>query len=596
MNKVQRADFVRKQLNDLGSLLEQWERYQVTARDPGEKEHSRSEINRIRQLIRDYEAELQGGTKVDENLQQPLIAPEIRLKRNNRNWIIGIIIGLLLLGAGAYFLLKPAEVEPDYSQYLGYLQQGDSLVKATRYTEAHKSYKKALSYNPGDTAAIKKITYLKKADELIAQKKFNEATEMFKVVVQILPSPGLSSEALAKVKQKKSGGSTNGELQFTVESKNGILLITVYGGVPFQGSENMPYEIDGINCTGCVEWTPLYKGYLGKIQRDKLSGLSISVRDSKGSTKAMQLPLEPTEQPQDAVQRTVANNDNSEESFNALVENGDKNFADNKFSEALTDYQSALLIKANDKALLQKAEACRSKIREEQMNTAKNIPKISIAGGTFTMGNENGFPVDRPEHPVTVSSFSLGKTEVTVAQYRAYCAVANKAMPPAPSTGWADENPITNITWQEAKDYCEWVGGRLPTEAEWEYAAKEGTNSGKNYSGSDNPSKVAVFKDNSGNRPSAVGRKQANALGLYDMTGNVYEWCSDWFSPRYYSISEKVNPKGPGSGAEKVIRGGAYNSSISSAQDGNQLRVTYRNQREPSSRENYIGFRVAWDK
>lgn len=594
MNKVQRTDFVRRQLSDLGSLLEQWERYQVTARDPGEKEHSKSEINRIKQLIRDYESELNGGVQVDENSQKPLIAPAIR--RNNRKWIIGIIIGLLLLGAGGYFLLKPSEVEPDYSQYLGYLQQGDSLVKATKYTEAHKSYKKALSYNPGDSAAIKKITYLKKADELISQKKFKEATAMFKVVVEIIPSPGLSSEALAKVKHKKDGGSQSGELQFTVESKNGMLMITVYGGTPFPGSENSPYEIEGLNCTNCVEWTALNNGYLGKIQRDKLTGLSISVKDSKGSMKAMQVPQDPAMQPKAATENTNAPDDNSEANFNSLVENGDKNFNDNKFEEALANYQAALLIKANDKELLQKTETCRIKIREAQMNIAKNLPRVTVTGGTFTMGNENGFPVDRPEHQVTVSSFSLGKTEVTVAQYRAYCSIANKPMPPAPAAGWAEENPITNITWQEAKDYCEWAGGRLPTEAEWEFAAKEGNNSAHTYSGGDNPSRVAVFKDNSGNRPSAVGRKQPNALGLYDMSGNVSEWCNDWFNVRYYSVSEKTNPKGPSGGNEKVIRGGAFNSSTSSTQDGNQLRVTYRNQREPAARENYIGFRVAWDK
>ena len=190
----------------------------------------------------------------------------------------------------------------------------------------------------------------------------------------------------------------------------------------------------------------------------------------------------------------------------------------------------------------------------------------------------------------------MGRTEVTVAQYRAYCGFANKGMPPSPPGGWIEDNPITNVTWFEARSYCDWLGGRLPTEAEWEYAAKEGGASAKKYSGSNELGRVAVYKDNSGNRPGNVGRKQPNSLGLYDMTGNVFEWCSDWYNAKYYAMSDPVNPRGPANGIEKVIRGGAFNSFTESTQDGNQLRVTYRNQTEPSARENYIGFRVLWEK
>ena len=597
MNPSQRKDFVNQQITKLNSLLEQWERYQVVARDPGEKEHSRIEIERLKQMLLDYESEQKGGAKVDEYDRGPLVAPAIR--KNNRKWIIGLIIAILLFVVGFFIYTKITEVKPDYDKYLSYLNKGDSLVKANDYPGAKESYKKALQYNPGDSAVTKKMDYLKKADALIAQNKFAEAKAMFQVVIEIAPSPGLSDKAIAM--KGKGDDKSSSQLQFSFEWKDGMLVIRISGGSPFHGPGTSPYTIEGLNCKDCIQWTPESNGFSARIQREKLNVLSIKIKDSKGMTTAAQIPpysvapISPGEPKTDDPPR-VNKTDNTDQNFASLIEEADKSFAGNKFAEALDKYLAAIAIKPANAETIKKIDACKKKIADEQLNAAKNIPRVSVSGGSFTMGNENGFPSDRPEHTVKLSAFSLSKTEVTVAQYKAYCGLANRPMPAAPATGWIDENPITNITWEEARAYCEWVGGRLPSEAEWEYAAKEAGAGSKNYSGSNDPGKVAVFKDNSGNRPSNVGKKQPNALGLYDMSGNVFEWCSDWFGSKYYASSEAANPKGPVSGKERVIRGGAYNSSIASLQDGNQLRVTYRNEKEPSARETYIGFRVLWDR
>ncbi|HMK26493.1 MAG TPA: SUMF1/EgtB/PvdO family nonheme iron enzyme [Chitinophagaceae bacterium] len=216
------------------------------------------------------------------------------------------------------------------------------------------------------------------------------------------------------------------------------------------------------------------------------------------------------------------------------------------------------------------------------------ITQIFIKGGSFTMGNIGGRREEQPPHIVTVNAFFISPTEVTVAQYRSFCSSQGKALPAQPVHRLPDSCPIVNITWDEAIAYCRWAKGRLPTEAEWEYAAGGGM--AVKYSGSNNASKVAVY---GGNNLSKVATKQPNNFGLYDMTGNVAEWCSDWFDSTYYATSQSNNPPGPLTGKEKVIRGGAFFNKVKPV---NELHIAYRNKELPNSRKLYIGFRVVWDK
>jgi len=187
---------------------------------------------------------------------------------------------------------------------------------------------------------------------------------------------------------------------------------------------------------------------------------------------------------------------------------------------------------------------------------------VVIEGGTYKMGGEE-LRDTKPVHDVTVKTFSMSKYEITVKEYRAYCNATGRPMPEAPpwktDGKWDEDHPMVNITWFEARDFAQWVGGRLPTEAEWEYAAKGGKlTRGYKYAGSNNFDEIAWHKKNSGEKTHPVGQKKPNELGLYDMSGNVWEWCQDWYDRKYYEVSPKDDPKGPETGLGKTRRGGSW--------------------------------------
>jgi formylglycine-generating enzyme required for sulfatase activity len=224
---------------------------------------------------------------------------------------------------------------------------------------------------------------------------------------------------------------------------------------------------------------------------------------------------------------------------------------------------------------------------------------VLVEGGTFTMGNSAKTAEDeeKPAHKVTVKNFYISKYEVTVAQYKAFCTATKRAMPPAPNWGWNEKHPIVNVTWNDAVAYCEWLSKktgkkyRLPTEAEWEFAARGGKKS-KNlkYAGSANIDEVAWYDKNSNKQTQPVGTKNPNELGLYDMTGNVWEWCSDWFLHDYYMKSPVENPQGPAKGNLRVQRSGSW---INYFEDN---RITIRNANLPTEKDGFFGFRVAMDE
>ena len=206
---------------------------------------------------------------------------------------------------------------------------------------------------------------------------------------------------------------------------------------------------------------------------------------------------------------------------------------------------------------------------------------VFVEGGTYQMGSNSGSD-EKPIHTVTVSSFYMDKTEVTQAEYR-------KVMGKNPSNfSGCDDCPVEKVSWHDANAYAKKVGKRLPTEAEWEYAARGGNKSkGYRYSGSNGIDAVGWYNDNSYGKTHPVAQKQPNELGLYDMSGNVWEWCSDWYSDSYYRSSPKNDPQGPNSGSSRVLRGGGWLYLDSSC------RVASRDWVSPDFRKlNFFGFRL----
>ncbi len=225
---------------------------------------------------------------------------------------------------------------------------------------------------------------------------------------------------------------------------------------------------------------------------------------------------------------------------------------------------------------------------------------VFVEGGTFQMGSSSGGPHEQPVHSVTLSSFNIGKYEVTQAQWKAVMGNnprSSRSSRSSSSSYFSGCNncPVGNVSWNDVQEFIRKLNAqtgknfRLPTEAEWEYAAKGGKHSnGYTYSGSNNLGSVAWYYGNSKNKPHAVGDKQANELGIYDMSGNVWEWCSDWYG-KYSSYNEN-NPTGASSSGQyrvRVLRGGSLNDFAME-----WCRSANRDSHFPEHRDFNIGFRL----
>lgn len=214
---------------------------------------------------------------------------------------------------------------------------------------------------------------------------------------------------------------------------------------------------------------------------------------------------------------------------------------------------------------------------------------VYVSGGTFTMGgtSEQGcdaYNDEKPTHSVTLSSYYICKYEVTQALW---CAV----MGSNPALDKGDNLPVEQVSWDDCQTFINRLNSytgrnfRLPTEAEWEFAARGGNYSRHyKYSGSNYIGDVAWYDGNSSNRTHPVGTKQPNELGLYDMSGNVYEWCSDWYGS--YSFYSQSNPTGPNSGSDRVDRGGSWGGSA------RYCRSSYRGNLTPGYRFSNLGLRL----
>ncbi len=223
------------------------------------------------------------------------------------------------------------------------------------------------------------------------------------------------------------------------------------------------------------------------------------------------------------------------------------------------------------------------------------IQWVEIPGGTFLMGspaNEPGRQVDEDQIQMTIASFKMSKYEITFAQYDLFCDATGRAKPK--DNTWGRENrPVLNVNWVDADAFAKWLGCRLPTEAEWEYACKAGSdtpfNTGNNlttdqanYDGNYpyNGNATGTYRQ----KTSSVGSFTPNTWGLHDMHGNVWEWCSNWYGD--YPNAPANNPQGPSEGQVKIYRGGSWGS------DAEVSRSAYRNHLNPNNKSDFIGIRL----
>jgi len=213
---------------------------------------------------------------------------------------------------------------------------------------------------------------------------------------------------------------------------------------------------------------------------------------------------------------------------------------------------------------------------------------VWVTGGRFVMGNIAGEVDEKPENEIVIDGFAINKYPVT--QYEWRMVMGNN---PSEFSG-CDQCPVEMVSWNDAQRFIEKLNNMtgkkyvLPTEAEWEYAAKGGLQTNRyRYSGSDNIEEIGWYNDNSGKHPHPVGEKMPNELGLYDMTGNVWEWCQDWYHKNYYETQPKNNPIGPKAGGARVRRGGSWFT------QARNCKTTTRNSVQQDYKDDIGGFRLA---
>ena len=282
---------------------------------------------------------------------------------------------------------------------------------------------------------------------------------------------------------------------------------------------------------------------------------------------------------------------------------GDDAYENENYGEALRCYKIVLSINSNDPHCQKMEKICQKKYEPSGK-------MVFITKGEFCMGNDTSRTNESPAHYVLLKSFYIDKYEVSNIEYVQFLNEQNKSL--NETSFWLDikdvdckieligtlyraevgfENyPVVEVSWYGANAYAKWCGKRLPTEAEWEYAAKGGhLSQGYIYSGNNDYNKIGVNQNNSSGYCKPIGTKAPNELGIYDMSGNVWEWCSDWYWKSFYRVSPKNNPVVINDSDYKTIRGGAFTS------DTNKIRTEYRDFALPEDTNKNIGFRCVLD-
>ncbi|GEM_PF-1001423 len=458
--------------------------------------------------------------------------------------------------------------------------QADGLFSSKKYGEALLSYQKALRYKTTNAYCLDRVQAcqlelnfskaLAKADGLYGSKKYGEALLSYQ---QALRYKTKNAYCLDRVQACQL------ELNFSkaLAKADGLYGSKNYGAAKSAYEEALRYKTKNAYC-------------LERVQ-------------------ACQLELD----------------------FSKALAKADGLYGLKKYGDAKLAYEEALIYKPENTHCKQQLANCDEFLTKPSnaLSPANYVSRVGVVmlyvgGGRFTMGSNTSGEVDeQPEHEVELDGFYMGATEVTVGEYLVFCEATKTHWPIWLEAGSAYHVetgsdsyfkrlgytrksltlPVVGVSYLDALAYCEWLSGQdggrrysLPTEAQWEYAARGGPSQGGpsqssySYAGSNDIKAVGWTSENSGGKPHAVKGLAANSLGLYDMSGNVWEWCRDWYAADWYkqSGSGMKNAENDGYGPKGycVLRGGSWRSNPFSA------RVAYRYYYGPLSRYGNVGFRV----
>ena len=463
------------------------------------------------------------------------------------------------------------------------LLEGDDLFIKNRLiappdSNAYEVYKQVLEIHPANKYAETQLDLIKKdfmtrAEGKIKQKDYREAEDILQSGLNYFPDDSELTE-LQKTNKIQSLYREAKDLFHSRDIESSLSRIDQIEQLnPNDGSTQQLKENIGNYYISRGDQLFRYKKYSQSKSYYQLAQRLLSKRpDISSKINEVNAEIETEKRAEEERAR--------EETERLAAEQRDREEAAKTEAERLAAEQLA-----REKAARQAAE--------EEKRRWLGIEFVLVKGGTFEMGDifGDGIIDEKPVHTVTVSDFYLSKYEITFAQYDAFCVATGGSKPG--DQGWGRGNrPVINVSWNEVVAFCQWlsqkmgVGVRLPTEAEWEYAARSGGKREK-WAGTSSQSSLgdfAWYDSNSDNRTHLVGQKRPNGLGLYDMTGNVWEWCSDWYG--FYSGGPQTNPPGSSSGINRVTRGGSWFNSTGS------LRCSIRGNNRPVESYHNFGFRL----
>ena len=457
-------------------------------------------------------------------------------------------------------------------------------------------------------SAVATVDTLQLNDTLKEQPKPSETNTETETEPEPPRNPGIRNESGSNfVSLSYSGGS--GSIKYSIVNDNGSEVTYTNSGSSWLNSAKGDGKIEynaGANTTGSERSATIKVMYANKSFEVVVTQSAAPVEFTLSSSSSLELSADGGS---GTIGYTISNhvnkrdiatktsdswlsvkNDNGTISYSASANNTGK-----KRSATVT-------LSYGDKSLKVNISQLPTHYVETVTVNGVSFKIIWVDGGTFTMGSPNGVgdSYEHPQHQVTLDGYWIAETEVTQALWTAVMGTTvteqrDKKDKSESLRGTGDNYPMYFVSYEEALDFCKELnlltGNKykftLPSEAQWEFAARGGNKSFDfKYSGSTSVDKVAWYDGNSGNKTHEVKGKAPNELGLYDMSGNVWEWCLDWYSSSYYSNSPSKNPQGPSSGSSRVNRGDGWNNSESFC------RVASRNYNSPSSRKSTIGFRV----